>query len=82
MSIPDHHVRNFRTLIAAAEAGDLALMECTDARTGELRYVLCGVGRDSRGYAMTPFGHLAEGNPFETYVTPPDRSFGRAATAG
>lgn len=73
MSIPDYARANFNTLLRAAAAGDLALVECADAVTGDPRYVLCAVGRDDGDYVMTPFGHLAPGNPFEAYL-PPDTS--------
>jgi hypothetical protein len=70
MAIPDAYIRNFRTLLRAAEQGDLALMECADAQTGEPRYVLCAVGRERGDYVMTPFGHLHDGNPFDAYLPP------------
>ena len=70
MSIPDYARTNFDTLLRAAASGDLALVECADAVTGEPRYVLCAVGRDGGEYLMTPFGHLAPDNPFEAYVPP------------
>lgn len=70
MAIPDHLTSNFKTLLRAADDGNLALMECQDAATGEARYVLCAVGRDGDDYVMTPFGHLAEGNPYEAYLPP------------
>src|SRR3546814_18877156 len=35
MAMPDAYRRNFATLRRAAENGDLALMECTDARSEE-----------------------------------------------
>ena len=70
MSIPDYAHTNFNTLLRAAASGDLALVECADAMTGEPRYVLCAVGRDGGDYVMTPFGHLAPGNPFEAYAPP------------
>lgn len=73
MSIPDHARANFETLLHAAASGDLALMECTEIATGEVRYVICAVGRDDGDYVFTPFGHLADGNPFELY-RPPDAS--------
>jgi Family of unknown function (DUF6117) len=73
MAIPDYARTNFQTLLRAAEAGHLALMECTDAVTGELRFVIVAVGRDNGDYVMTPFGHLADGNSSEAYV-PPDSS--------
>lgn len=69
MAIPDYARANFNTLLRAAAAGDLALMECADAATGEARYVLCAVGRDG-GDCQTPFGHLAPGNPYDAYVPP------------
>jgi hypothetical protein len=74
MAIPDYARANFETLMKAARAGDLALMECTEAVSGETRYVLCAVGRefDRNGgdYVMTPFGHLAPGNPYDAYIPP------------
>lgn len=68
--IPDTYKRNFETLKRAAENGDLALMECTDAKTGEPRYVLCAVSQIHDEFIMTPFGHLADGNPYEAYLPP------------
>jgi hypothetical protein len=37
MAIPEHARTNFQTLLRAAEAGHLALMECNDAVTGDVR---------------------------------------------
>jgi hypothetical protein len=70
MSIPHHARANFNTLLRAAEDGSLALMECTDTVTGEPRYVICAVGRDDGDYVFTPFGHLADGNPYDVYRPP------------
>lgn len=70
MAIPEYARTNFETLVKAANAGHLALMECTDVATGEARYVLCTVGREKGDYIMTPFGHLTPGNPYEAYVPP------------
>ena len=75
--IPDHARANFQTLLRAAESGDLALMECTEGATGEIRYVICAVGRDNGDYVFTPFGHLADGNPYDAYLPPdPDNADG------
>lgn len=72
MAIPDHARSNFNTLLRAADDGNLALMECLDAVTGDRRFVICAVGRaDDGDYVMTPFGHLAVGNPYDAYL-PPD----------
>ena len=43
-----------------------------DDGSRERRYVLCAVGRAEGGHiVMTPFGHLADGNPYDAYL-PPD----------
>jgi hypothetical protein len=70
MAIPDAYIANFRTMMRAAEAGALSLMECTDAVTGAPRYVLCAVSLQGGDYVMTPFGHLHDGNPYEAYIPP------------
>jgi hypothetical protein len=70
MAIPEPFRRNFDTLLRAAEQGDLALLECTDAATVHPRYVICAVGFDGSEYLVTPLGHLHEGNPYEAYVPP------------
>lgn len=72
MSIPEHARANFQTLLRAAAEGNLALMECTDAATGEPRHVVCAVSRDGADFVFTPFGHLADGNPFGAYLRPSD----------
>lgn len=71
MAIPEYARANFGTLLRAAQKGNLALMECLDARTEEPRFVLCAVGRADGDYVLTPFGHLADGNPYDAYL-PPD----------
>jgi len=82
MAIPDHARTNFKTLLRAAGDGNLALMECQDAATGNLRYVICAVGRDRTDYLFTPFGHLADGNPYDAYLPPdPDNPSGFVGTA-
>ncbi|MCC6778010.1 MAG: hypothetical protein IT537_15460 [Hyphomicrobiales bacterium] len=77
MSITAHASTNCQTLLRAAADGNLALMECLDALTGAARYVICAVGRDNGDYVFTPFGHLAEGNPYDAYLPPdPDNADG------
>jgi hypothetical protein len=70
MSIPDYARANFQTLLNAAANGDLALMECADAVTGEPRYVISAVGREGEEFVFTPFGHLADSDPYEAYIPP------------
>lgn len=74
MAIPDYARTNFNTRLRVAGDGNLALMECLDATTREPRYVLCAVSRSDDGdVIMTPFGHLADDNPYDAYL-PPDPS--------
>jgi Family of unknown function (DUF6117) len=80
MSIPDHFSTNFDTLLRAASNGNLALMECIDAITGEPRYVICAVGREGTDYLFTPFGHLADGNPYDAYLPPAETLPGQIAS--
>jgi hypothetical protein len=40
MSIPEYARVNFSTLLRAAASGDLALVKCADAMSGEPRYAL------------------------------------------
>ncbi|WP_229807663.1 DUF6117 family protein [Asticcacaulis endophyticus] len=70
MAIPDSYPKNFNTLLRAAKNGHLALLACTDATTCEPRYVLCAVAQDGETLFMTPFGHLADGDPYEAYRPP------------
>ena len=70
MSFPEYARANFNANLRAAACGDLALRECADAVTGEPRYVLCAIARDGPEYTITPFGHLAPGNPYEAYKPP------------
>jgi hypothetical protein len=67
VSIPEYARTNFDTLLRAAANGDLALVECTDAVTSEPRYVVAAIAWDGARFVMTPFGHLASGNPYEAY---------------
>ena len=83
MAIPDPVRTNFNTLLRAAGDGNLALMECLDAATRGIRYVLCAVGYDRGDYVFTPFGHLADGNPYDAYLPPdPDDPAGFVEIAG
>ena len=73
MAIPEAMRANFNTLLRAAAAGHLALMECQDAQTGENRAVICAVqppDKKDGELVFTPFGHLCPGNPYEAYIPP------------
>lgn len=69
--IPEGHRNNFSNMINAAKRGRLALMECTDKKTGEPRYVICMVNKLKGDYEFVPVGHLFEGdNPYDQYDPP------------
>lgn len=70
MALLQGHAANFDTMLRAARDGNLALMECRDAATGEYRAVICAVTVVEGEYLMTPFGHLADGNPYDAYIPP------------
>jgi hypothetical protein len=43
--------------------------------------VLCAVGHTDGEYVFTPFGHLADGNPYDAYLPPdPDDPTGSIAS--
>ncbi len=71
MAIPIPIRQNFQTLLRAAEVGHLALLECTDAKTGEPRYVICAIASNAGFHDITPFGHMSTSeNPYEDYIPP------------
>jgi hypothetical protein len=70
MALREADRTNFNTLLRAAHAGDLALIESRDKATGEYRALIAAIGRDGDQYLVTPFGHLATGNPYAQYVDP------------
>ncbi|NLA66718.1 MAG: long-chain fatty acid--CoA ligase [Gammaproteobacteria bacterium] len=70
MALSKDYRHNFNTLLKAAKNDALALMECTDAATGEPRAVLCAVNVVDGEYEMVPFGHLCPGDPYKAYLPP------------
>ena len=68
--IPDAYRENFNTLLRAAQNGDLALVETTDAKTGDPRYVIAAIQPEEDQVRVVPFGHMASGNPYEEYADP------------
>lgn len=71
MAIAEGYKANLETIKRAADNKDLALMECTDAKTGEPVVVLCAVWRnDEGGFNMVPLAKLFDGNPYEELIPP------------
>lgn len=70
MAIKSGYQINFQTMLRAAKAGDLALMECTDKISGKPVIVICCVNNDGEEYEFTPIAKMFDGNPYEE-LTPP-----------
>jgi hypothetical protein len=77
MPLLDGHKLNFETLQQAFASGDVALMECQSASTGETVAVVCAANRDPDGQIeFVPFATLFNGNPYEALNPPnPDGGF-------
>ncbi len=61
---------NLNTLIAAAKAGDLALISGRINATGEEVAIIAAISRDGDQFCVVPFGHLCPDNPYEYYADP------------
>jgi len=72
MALMDGEKANLQTIIRAAATGDLALLECTDKKTGERVSVVCAVHMDGEEYIMTPMAKMFKGNPYEEVDPPHD----------
>lgn len=71
--ILDGHKQNFNTMLDAAKNGDLALVECTDAKTGEIVIAVCIIVEHSDGLIdIMPVAKMFNGNPYEELIPPLD----------
>ncbi len=77
MPLAEGYKQNFDTLRRAFFAGDVALMECQLAATGEPVAVICAANRQADGdIEFTPFAMMFQGNPYEMLHPPnPDGGF-------
>ena len=71
MALHQGDKKNFDTILNAAKNGDLALLECADAASGEKRSVVCAVNRDGTDFVFVPLAKLFIGNPYDE-LTPPE----------
>ena len=76
MPLSAGHKQNFDTLRQAFSAGDVALMECQLAATGEPVAVICAANRLPDGdVEFAPFAMMFQDNPYEM-VHPPNPNGG------
>jgi hypothetical protein len=76
MPISTTHENNFSTLCEAMRNNDVALMLCTDAKTGEDAVVICMVNRHPNDeMEFVPVATMIEGNPYEAYIPPSDPEY-------
>ena len=70
MAIPEPYRANFETLQRASQQGDLCLVECRDAATGQPVFALCAVNYTEETAEWVPLAKLFAGNPYEELVPP------------
>jgi len=69
MSIQVHKV-NLETIIRAAKAGRLAIVDCQDKATRKAVTILCAIGQDRDVCVIVPFAKLFDSNPYEELYPP------------
>lgn len=70
-ALPDAHKVNFETLLQAARAGDLCIVQCTDAKTHDPVTAICAVNRDAENnIELAPIARFFNGNPYEQLIPP------------
>ena len=75
MAISKGYQANFETLQRAEANGDLALLECKDAKSGQPVIAIVAVQRSAKPGMMVEFVPLAkmfDGNPYEELLPPED----------
>jgi hypothetical protein len=70
MALREADIANFETLKRACLNGNLALIECQNAETGEYLAVICAVSEKEGEFMITPFGNMCTGDPYKQYVPP------------
>jgi hypothetical protein len=77
MALATGHKKTFDTLVKAIKAGDVALLECQMAATGETSAVICAAVEVSSGNVQFfPFAMLFNDNPYKLVNPPkPDGGF-------
>lgn len=78
MALSEGHRKNFETLERAFKQGDIALMECTEASTGDKVAVICmvsGSTQDDESIQFIPVARMFKTDPYEEWL-PPDNEEG------
>ena len=71
MPLSAAYKQSFDTLREAFSAGDVALMECQLAATGEPVAVICAANRQADGgVEFAPFAMMLQDNPYEMLKPP------------
>ena len=72
MAISKSYKDNFATLIKAVNNGDIVLMECNDAETGEPVITVAAIYLDKEKgeYCTVPLAKMFDGNPYEELIPP------------
>ena len=68
--IPDSYKKNFQTLLTAFANDDVALLECTDKKTGEPAYIVVAIVFDGVEYDYTPFARMFDESPYDILDPP------------
>lgn len=64
MAISESYKANFNTLQRAMQDGNVAIMECVDAKTGKPVIAICAVGRENGEYVFSPLLRCSTGTHF------------------
>ena len=71
MALGKGHQKHLDTIMRAARAHDLAVLECQDRLTHAPVPVLVAVHQDDDGqYVFTPLARMFTGNPYEELLGP------------
>jgi len=62
--------QNFGALLTAVRNGDACLVECTDAKTGEIVVAVCAVEEHEDEYRIIPLAKMFNGDPYEELIPP------------
>lgn len=70
-ALSEGHKANFNNLLLAAKNRDLALVSCTDAKTGDPVATVCMVNRDAEGNVeFAPVAKLFNTDPYKELLPP------------